>query len=89
LSPIDVDASNQGQKPFRGWVIDHSLGGFRLLLPRKFAVNRFLRIRPPTAPNSVPWLMLQVKSCQAKGDQWELGCALQSSPSYSVLLSYW
>jgi hypothetical protein len=88
LAPIDVVVGRKGE-PFRGWVVDHSLGGFRLLLPRRFAVNQVISIRPPNAPETVPWLTLQVKSCQQKENQWETGCSLQSSPSYSVLLSYW
>jgi hypothetical protein len=89
LAPIDVLAAKKGHKPFRGWVVDHSLGGFRLLLPRKFAIDHLICIRPPNASESIPWLQLQIKSCQPKDEQWEVGCALQSSPSYSVLLSYW
>jgi hypothetical protein len=88
LAPLDVVQGKKGE-PFRGWVVDHSLGGFRLLLPRKFAVNQIISIRPSNASDSVPWLTLQVKSCQPQENQWEVGCSLQSSPSYSVLLSYW
>jgi hypothetical protein len=89
LTPVQVVASDSKKKPIRGWVVDHSLGGFRLILPRRYALERVLRFRPADSDETVPWLSVQVKSCIKKDDHWELGCKLLSSPSYSTLLLFW
>ena len=89
LYPVQVAASRKLSQAFRGWSVDHSLGGFRLLLPCKFEIDRLLRIRPANAGPSVPWLKVRVRNCLPQDDQWQIGCELLSSPSYGVLLLFW
>lgn len=81
----DADGKNP---PINAWVSDCSLGGLCLSVKEETPVGTVLSVRPSTAPPSVPWVQIQVKSQRRFESVWELGCQFVRTPSYSVLLMF-
>ncbi len=75
-------------EPFEGWVVDRSMGGLCLSVYQAVAENTILNVRAVDAPDTVPWIQIQVKRCQSEGPRWELGCQFVRSPSWGVLLLF-
>jgi hypothetical protein len=71
-----------------GWIVDRSMGGLRISVGSPVALQSVLRIRAVDAPESAPWVEIQVRCCQASEDRWELGCQFASTPAWSVLLQF-
>ena len=73
--------------PWRGWVVDRSVGGLRLAVPGLLAEGAVVAVRPAAAADA-PWTEVEVRSCQAVKDGWEVGCRFLKTPPYAVLLLF-
>src|SRR5581483_7140696 len=58
----------------QAYVVDRSLGGICFLLPRELPENTLLKIRSVEASADSPWVQVQVKRCEHKELDWEIGC---------------
>jgi PilZ domain len=89
-NPVEVlvDGATALDQPIKGLVIDRSRGGLQLSLEQPVKVGSLLRVRPPTAPEDLPWVEILVRHCQARGDRWHLGCAFTEELPWSVLLLF-
>jgi hypothetical protein len=70
---------------------DRSMGGIRLAVVHNMLVGSILAIRPSNASPVVPWVEVEVRTCQpAKGidGEFELGCQFVRTPPYSILLLF-
>jgi hypothetical protein len=74
--------------PLRGWVLDRSVGGLCLLVEQEVAKGSTLRVRPRNASATTPGTDIIVRSCRPRGDQYELGCQFQGTPTWSLLLMF-
>src|SRR5262249_10851603 len=81
------DAEGQAQ-PIGGWVVDRSVGGLGLNLPRAFEVGSILSIRPEQGGTSIPWTKMEVKRCVKEGKSWRIGCQFVRTPPWSILLMF-
>jgi hypothetical protein len=75
-------------KPSTGWVIDRSTGGLCLSVPEPVVEGTVLSVRTSNAPESIPWVQLEVKNCRLVGKEYELGCQFVRTPPWSVLLLF-
>jgi hypothetical protein len=75
-------------KPVEGWVLDRSMGGLGIALPEEFPEQTILSVRTVDAPREVPWIQVEVRRCQARGDRFEIGCQFLRTPSWSILLLF-
>ena len=71
-----------------GWVLDRSVGGLCLKVQKKFDVGEILSVRPSSAPTTLPWLQIEVRSCRAEDGAWELGCQFTHQPTWNVLMLF-
>jgi hypothetical protein len=83
-----VDGVTSLDQPIQGLVVNRSRGGLQLSLEQSVEVGSLLRVRPPTAPEDLPWVEILVRHCQARGDRWHLGCAFVDELPWSVLLLF-
>jgi hypothetical protein len=81
----NVDTS---EPPVQGSVIDRSMGGLGLLLPKTLAEGAHVRIRACEANVTTPWVEVEVKSCRKQGKNWQIGCKFVKTPPYNVLLTF-
>jgi hypothetical protein len=81
------DAASRAQ-PRHGWVVDRSVGGLRLAVLSPLAEGAVVTVRPATAPPSVPWVEVEIKSCQVTKNGWEVGCQFVKTPPWAVLLLF-
>jgi len=81
-SPTDKDPS------WRGWVFDRSMGGIGLVVDSEFPIGTLLRVLPVHAPESTPWVEIEVRSCRQSPDGYELGCAFVKTPPWGTLLLF-
>jgi hypothetical protein len=89
-TPIEVLISDAEvtEEPVRGWVLDRSMGGLRLLLDDGVASGLVLALKPRQAPPGTPWVRVEVCSCKKEGDGFEAGCKFVRTPPWSVLLLF-
>jgi hypothetical protein len=88
--PIQVHISD-GQisgEPALGWILNRSRGGLGLSSSQPMAVGTFLNVRISNAPPTVPWVLLEVKSCHPRGGRWIVGCRFVYPPPEDVLLMF-
>jgi hypothetical protein len=86
--PIPVllcEGDPPGGEPFRGVVIDRSLGGLGLSLDRPLEKGALLSLRVADAPPTTPWVRIEVRNCQPAGTFWEVGCQFYQTPISDVL----
>lgn len=81
----DADAQTD---PTPGWVVDRSTGGLCLSVPKAVTEGTVLSVRTSNAPESVPWVQLEVKNCRPVGKEFELGCRFLRTPPWSVMLLF-
>jgi hypothetical protein len=74
--------------PWRGYVIDRSLGGMRLCCPCRVDPGTRMTVRPVDAPEGVPWTEVDVRSCREAKEGWELGVQYVRTPPMGVLLMF-
>jgi hypothetical protein len=74
--------------PWRGHVLDRSLGGLCLLAERRAESGTVLTVRPANAPPMMPWIELEVMSCRDEENGWELGCRFVRTPPSGLLLLF-
>lgn len=77
-----------GAARFQGWVADRSLGGLGLTVPCPFTAGSLLKIRVQSAPESIPWVQIRVKTCRPRGKEWVLGCEFTASVTTTVRLLF-
>jgi hypothetical protein len=75
-------------KPSPGWVIDRSTGGLCLSVSEPVVEGTILSVRTSNAPETIPWVQLEVKNCRLVGREYELGCQFVRTPPWSVLLLF-
>lgn len=74
--------------PFDAWVIDRSLGGLCLCLDRSLPVGAVLNVRSRNAPETIPWVQIEVRTCRKEEDGHHIGCRFVRTPSWSVMLHF-
>jgi hypothetical protein len=72
----------------RGWVVDRSVGGLGLNVAEEMKVGTHLQLLPVSAAGVTPWTEVEVKSCRAIKDGFEVGCQFVRQPQWSVLLLF-
>lgn len=86
--PVLIKIPTQKDPGWRGWVFDRSVGGLGLVVENAFEPGAQLSVLPEKAPQSMPWIDIEVKSCRPGEDGFELGCKFVKTPPWSVLLLF-
>lgn len=76
------------EEPVEGWIMDRSMGGLCLSVTQLVGAGTILSVRTANAPQSTPWVQVEVKSCRDLGGRWELGCQYVRTPPWGVLLLF-
>ncbi len=88
-SRVEVYLADEAKtKQVIGWVIDRSMGGLCLLVEQPLDEGSALKVRPRSAPQTAPWLSIEVRSCRADGTEWEVGCRFLNPPQWNDLLLF-
>lgn len=89
-NPVAVELTDEKMlgAPFDGFVIDRSVGGLGVVIDRTVEVGTILSVRPRNAPETVPWVQIEIRSCRAENKEYLLGCRFVRTPSWSVLLHF-
>jgi hypothetical protein len=74
--------------PMLGWVVDRSVGGLCLSVEEPLSEGTILNIRPRKAPQTAPWLTIEIRSCRPDGSTWEVGCRFVQPPQWNDLLLF-
>jgi hypothetical protein len=76
------------ETPLLGWVVDRSVGGLRLNVEGPLREGTVLNVRPRKAPQTAPWLAIEIRSCRPEGCTWEVGCRFLKPPQWNDLLLF-
>jgi hypothetical protein len=92
-NPIEIlIAPEQGPaRPERGYVLDRSVSGLRLMMARDVPPGTVLTVRPASASPMIPWVQVEVRNCTPSHTQpgeFDLGVQFVKSPPYPVLLLF-
>lgn len=90
-NPVPVLLANdaEGSRPFKGSVVDRSTTGIRLRVPKKIQPGCILRVVAENAPETTPWVYIQVcRAFQSEDGKWEIGCRFSQTPPWSILLLF-
>jgi hypothetical protein len=72
-------------EPIRGWVKNRSPGGLAVSVSQSVAEGTVLDVRITLAPDTVPWVPVEVKGCHAHAGRWLLHCQYIGTPPADVL----
>jgi hypothetical protein len=86
--PIHISDATVTAEPWYGWVLDRSMGGLCLSVDSAVKIGTVLSVRPTHAPDTVPWIQIEVRRCREDGKTWELGCQFLKTPSWGILLLF-
>jgi hypothetical protein len=86
--PILVTDAEVQAAPYRAWVLDRSTGGLCLAGPHEVPLGTILSIRANNAPDTIPWVKLEVRSCRQVDGNWELGCQFIKTPNWATMLLF-
>lgn len=75
-------------EPVVCWVLDRSKGGLSVLMAQPINVGILLRIRAAHAPDTEPWVSVEVKNCRKRGYRWTVGCRFDADLPWSTLLLF-
>ncbi len=76
------------QEPTTGWVLDRSRGGLYLVVSEPVAVGTMLSVRATHAPDTMPWVQVEIRRCHPKGNRWGLGCRFKRELAWGELLLF-
>ncbi len=79
------DATAQAA-PFEGWLLNRSLGGLGLSVPRSVDAGTILSVRQALGNEVTPWVRVEVRYCRMERGRWTLGCKfVEHLPSNSLV----
>jgi hypothetical protein len=92
-NPVEVLLTEDGdtENIRRGYVLDRSIGGLRLMVPYKLAPGSAFVVRPANASPMIPWVKVEVRSCvesKIQGGDFDVGCRFVKAPPYPILLLF-
>jgi hypothetical protein len=76
----------EGDTPIEATVVECSLKGLGILIPRSFTRGALLHVRPRDTHGKTPSVAVQVRNCRPKGNQWIVGCHFLHTPPANLLL---
>ncbi len=85
---IFIALPDDKDRPERGWVLDRSMGGMCIQVNEEVAVGTLLAVLAVNAPSMTPWVDIEVRTCRAVQDGFELGCQFLKTPAWSILLMF-
>jgi hypothetical protein len=88
LLKVLISSVNGNPEALEGCILDRSMGGLCVALPRPVNLDAVLSVRAADASESTPWVEVSVRRCAAKDDQWEVGCQFVRTPPWGVLLQF-
>lgn len=86
-NPVEVIIT-YNQAEARGWVIDRSTGGLCLSMGEEVPPGSHLKLLPVNATNMIPSVEVEVRSCRASKNGFEVGCQFVKQPTWAVLLLF-
>ncbi len=75
-------------EPENGWVMNRSIGGLCLFVPRRYQAGMVLTVRPFQNRPDAAWVQLEVKHCRPQGEGYEIGCQFVRPPSWNLLMLF-
>lgn len=89
-NPVAVLISDEEAEaePIRGFVLDRSTGGLCIAVDAEIETGTILSVRTANAPQTTPWVQVEVKNCRRNGREFEIGCQWLRTPPWSVLLLF-
>jgi len=86
--PVLLASPHEDQPSWHAWVIDRSVGGIGLVVNSEFPEGARLKVMPQSAPESTPWIDIEVRCCRPGEEGFELGCQFVKTPPWSLLLLF-
>jgi hypothetical protein len=86
---IEVDLCEDPARPMRhAWVLDRSVGGLCLVVEEPIAEGTQMHVRPRSAGEGAPWILIEIKGCRAHKNEWEVNCMFLQTPSWNVMMQF-
>ncbi len=86
--PVHILHGMHQIEPETGTVADLSDGGIGLTIRRPYNPGTMLSVKPTSAGDDIPWILVEVRHCRQSGRTYRVGCKFVRSPSYGVLVLF-
>lgn len=87
-NPTEVQIADGSLKDLTGWVLNRSTMGLCLTSPEDLEVGSVISIRSTHYGDSGPWVLAQVRRCEAAPKGWMVGCRFVNPLPWNVLLRF-
>jgi len=92
-NPVEIlfTPEEAGANPDRGYVLDRSIGGLRLMVTRAVPPGTTLSVRPANVSPMIPWIQIEIRNCTpstTQAGEYDIGCRFVKAPPYPVLLLF-
>jgi hypothetical protein len=89
-APVEVliAATEPGQEPTKGIVLDRSRGGLSISMSQPAATGSVLRVRVASLADEMACVDVEVRHCRRTGKHWLVGCKFVEELPWTVLLLF-
>lgn len=85
VNAVPVAAASSGSPAV---VLDRSTGGLCIAVDRALSPGQLVHVRAEAAPDSSPWVRVEVRSCRKDGRFYQIGCRFTDRVPWGVLLLF-
>ncbi|VTS03114.1 hypothetical protein [Tuwongella immobilis] len=86
--PVLLTIESERMKPNRVIVVDRSTTGLRLASHENYPPGCVLQVKAENAPDTIPWVPIEICYTRWNGKYFELGCRFAQTPSWNILLLF-
>jgi hypothetical protein len=87
-NPTSVQIADGSVKELSGWVVDRSRMGLCVACPENLEIGSTISIRSTHYGDSGPWVLAQVRRCDAVNEGWVIGFSFADALPWNVLLRF-
>jgi hypothetical protein len=86
----EVELSDQEaqEPPWRGWVLDRSIKGLRLMVDKDVEVGALYNVRVCGLNPTMPWMAVKALHSKPTGQGFEIGLEFVTPPTWNILLLF-
>jgi hypothetical protein len=85
-NPVQALISGYSGGSAKAVVVNRSDGGVAILVNQPAVPGTTFKIRPAEAPQSIPWVSVEVRHCRSAGRDWFVGCRFEDEVSWETMV---
>lgn len=83
-----IATSARPDNPVMSRVLEKSIHSLTLVAEEPVDPGTVAKVRPLNAPDTIPWVEINVNECNQEANEWRIACRFVKVPPYSVLMLF-